>query len=121
MTEAARTQQHMSALSRLVFQGYAGDFASPAANLEPLYSDLHYVSSLSESDLADFLRLAEIHHVTVRALQVLHSAAAAQSDSKVLNWCGASLAAERKRIAYAVEALQPVCKALELAKCRVTV
>ena len=113
--------QHLAALSRLMFQGYAGDFNKPLANLAPVYPDLEYVSALSEAERADFLRIANTHHVSVRALQVLESAAATLGNASVADWCQSELAIERSRIAHAVDFLAPICGALESAGCRVTV
>jgi hypothetical protein len=114
-TEAQRADQNIATLSRLVFRGYAGDFAAPMANLEGIASDLEYVAGLGEQEFSEFLHLADIHHVTVRALQVLQKAAAAQANAAMVERCEIVLAAERGRIAHAIGFLAPICEALEAA------
>jgi hypothetical protein len=120
-TETQHASQNMATLSRLMFRGYSGDFAMPAANLEEIYRDLDYVSQLDEKEFANFLHLADIHHVTVRALQVLQNAANARSNSEIASRWEDVLSAERSRIAHAVEFLAPVCRALEEAGAQTSV
>ena len=119
--ETQRASQNMATLSRLMIRGYAGGFATPSANLEDIYPDLSYVSQLNEQGFADFLHLADIHHVTIRALQVLQNAAITHGNNGMVNRCETVLAAERTRIAHAVEFLAPVCRALEDAGSRTCV
>ena len=70
------TQQHMDALSRIVFRGYSDDFASLMKNLEiDLFRTLNTSPQLTDDGRSSFLRLADMHHVTVRALQVLEKSA----------------------------------------------
>ncbi|OLB84580.1 MAG: hypothetical protein AUI17_07010 [Acidobacteriales bacterium 13_2_20CM_2_55_5] len=73
--ELSRTHQYLEILSRLMFRGYSTGFQTPAPNLEAVYPDVEYISTLNDIELADFLRVADIHHVTVRALQVVGNAA----------------------------------------------
>jgi hypothetical protein len=115
------TQQHIDALFRLVIRGYSGDFCKPLDNLESVYPDLKYVAGLPDEGRAEFLRLAGIHHVTVRALQVLKQSAIAAADNEILDWYHDSLLNERSRIDHAVQSLAPICTALETAGARVTV
>jgi hypothetical protein len=115
------TQQHMDALSRLVIRGYSGDFCKPVENLESTYPDLKYISGLANEGRDEFLRLAGIHHVTVRALQVLEKSATAVGDGNIATWCADNLANERSRIDHAVRSLAPICAALEAAGAGVTV
>jgi Uncharacterised nucleotidyltransferase len=114
-TETQRADQHMAILSRLMSRGYSGDFLAPEADLEQIYPDLEKVAGLNEPEFQEFLHLADIHHVTIRALQVLQKAAATLDHREAVQRCEDVLKAERARIAYAVEHLAPVCEALEAA------
>jgi len=115
------TDRQMAALSRLIFQGYDGDFIEPKANLESVYGELEYVASLSPEGLLEFSCSANTHHVLVRALQVLVQTAAIRGDERIRQWCRSELDRERTRIARAVEFLSPICAALEAAGCPVSV
>jgi hypothetical protein len=68
---------------------------------------------LNEEQFTGFLRLADMHHVTVRALQVVEKAGA--GNRELVGRCQTVLAPERQRIAHAVEFLAPICGALEAA------
>lgn len=114
-TKTQRADQNMAILSRLMYRGYAGDFLAPEADLEPVYPDLENVAGFSEPEFQEFLRLADIHHVTIRALQVLQKAATSRDNAEVIERCENVFQAERRRIAHAVELLAPVCQALEAA------
>lgn len=115
------TSLHIAALSRLIFQGYDGDFTQPNADLGSVYSELEYVSSLSADGLGKFRDSANTHHVLVRALQVLEQSATFRGDGQIREWCQSELARERARIAHAVECLVPITRALEKAACPVCV
>src|SRR5438132_7611440 len=82
--ELSRTHQYLEILSRLMFRGYSTGFQTPAPNLEAVYPDVEYISTLNDIELADFLRVADIHHVTVRALQVVANAASTLGHPRVL-------------------------------------
>jgi hypothetical protein len=114
-TETQPADQNMAILSRLMSRGYSGDFLAPAADLEQIYPDLENVAGLNEKNFQEFLHLADIHHVTIRALQVLQKAATSRNHSEGVQRCENVLKAERSRIAHAVELLAPVCEALEAA------
>lgn len=113
--------KHLATLARLMFQGYAGDFAHSAPNPEPIYPDLAYVSSLNESERAAFLKTADMHHVLVRSLLVLQKAAARQGYSPFSKWCADALNTEQARVRNALELLEPICNALQAAGCAVVV
>jgi len=68
--------RHMEVLSKLMFQGYGADFSTPKENLDSLRPDLEEIFGMSEERFGEFLKLADTHHVTVRALNVLRKAAA---------------------------------------------
>lgn len=103
----------MDALSRILFRGYSNDFSVPNKNLESIGAEIKYVAQLTDDGRSDFLRLANIHHVTVRALQVLEQSEAILKNDELCEWCGSALSHERARINHAIENLLPICTALE--------
>jgi hypothetical protein len=111
----------MDLLSRLMFQGYGADFSSPNTNLESLRPDLDGIFQMSRQRFGEFLKLADTHHVTMRALRVLERAATQQQKTQVLHWCQEALAAERLRITSAVEWLRVIVHALQDCGCPVSV
>jgi Uncharacterised nucleotidyltransferase len=121
MPSEASTARYLEMLSRLVFQGYSSDFQGPVDSLDAIHPDLEYFSGLSDGELSDFLRIASKHHLLVRGLEIAKKAAQEFGQQKLVDWCEASLSAERTRIAHAVDVLAAVCKALEGAGCPVCV
>jgi hypothetical protein len=65
----------------------------------------------------EFLRLANSHHVVVRALQALRPVA----DTETRSWMDAALQDEQQRIRHALEYLESICQTLEANDCPVTV
>jgi hypothetical protein len=120
-TEVASTQRHMDALSRILFRGYSDDFCVPNTNLESINAEIEYVAQLTDDGRSGFLRLANIHHVTVRALHVLEKSEAILTNDELRAWCDTALSNERFRIDHAVETLQPICTALEASGSKVIV
>ncbi|MGH9529449.1 MAG: hypothetical protein ACRD2S_05960, partial [Terriglobales bacterium] len=80
-------QKYIDALSRLVFFGYSKDFSVPNENLEPVLPDFEYAAGLDDAGRAEFLRLADMHHVTVRALQILEKSASTLRNESLREWC----------------------------------
>jgi hypothetical protein len=80
-----------------------------------------YISALSNEELAEFIRVADLHHVTVRALRVIQKAATDLGKESLEHWSQSLLDAQRRRIEHAVRALVPICTALEAAGCSATV
>ncbi len=113
--------KHLASLSRLMFKGYSAGFESPTEDLRPVYPELECISALNENELAEFVHVADLHHVTVRALQVVEKAAACLENQSLRHWCEPLLASERQRIARAIDALAPICDALDATGCKVTV
>jgi hypothetical protein len=111
-TDSSRTASYIDILSSLLFRPAGGEASA---------IELKRVSELNQRELGDFLHLADAHHVTVRALQVLEKSASAAGDDQIRSWCATSLANERARISQAVESLVPVCAALEAAGAEVAV
>lgn len=117
-----RQAQYIETLSRLVIRAYCDNGqATVAADLAQLKRDVRFVAALEPPEWADFLALADHHHVTVRALSVLHDAANLENERRIAKWFASSLAAERARIEQAVGALDLICDALESQSCRVAV
>ena len=121
-SDNSRTAQYVDILSRLLFPGQQDGPPPTAENPANVYPLLQRVSDLSAVELADFLCLADAHHVTVRALEALgRSAAAVPGHDRIRTWCESTLAHEGARIAHAVENLVPICTALEAAGAQVAV
>src|SRR5215831_4529938 len=118
---AVSTSRYLEILSRLLFQGYCFDFQKPADNADVIRPDVEYLSGLGDAELSNLVQIADKHHVLVRALQIVQSAAQKFAGQRIVNWCEASLSRERSRIAQALETLVSVCKALEAAGCPVCV
>src|SRR5207253_5032381 len=120
-TSNNQKHKHLASLSRLMFNGYSAGFESLIEDLRPVYPELECISALNENELAEFVHVADLHHVTVRALQLVEKAAACLENQSLRHWCEPLLASERQRIARAIDALARICDALEAAGCRVTV
>src|SRR5262249_35303683 len=105
-------------LSRLVFRGYADDFISPAADLGGLSAERLPVS---QERFHSLLRLADSHHVTVRALHLLSDVSRESGLVELLQSCDNAVAAEQARIANAVEWLNAIVRCLEDSGCPVCV
>jgi hypothetical protein len=111
----------MDALSRILFRAYSDDFSVPQNNLAAIDPEIKYIPELTDDGRSEFLRLANTHHVTVRALQVLERSEAILANDKLCEWCGSALRQERSRINHAVENLLPICTALEASGAKVVV
>jgi len=101
----------MDLLARLVLRGISAD--DRCNDWKALANDFQYILSLSPPEIEALLALANTHHVTVRALNVLQQIAVPQGRQDVLNWCGECLTAEGSRIGKALAALEPICNALQ--------
>jgi hypothetical protein len=120
-TLSANGDRYINLLSSLTIRGYEGDFSSPTEDLQLLESAISQVAGLSEEQFSELLELANIHHVTVRALRVLAKLATMHDQKRVLDWCETALRSERARIWKAVEWLYAIVQALELNGCPVCV
>jgi hypothetical protein len=112
---------YVSLLSSLVIQGYDGDFANPSGDLERLDCELDRIADLSEEKFAEFLKLADMHHVGVRALRTVQALAMRRNKNRLHAWCDAALRAETSRIWKALEWLHAIVQALEMSGCPVCV
>jgi hypothetical protein len=80
---------------------------------------LTHVASLDAAQRAEFLELADSHHVVVRALRSV--AAGTQDKIGLQQWIAEALATERARIQNALRFLDRICHELEGAGCPTTV
>ncbi|HYA23705.1 MAG TPA: hypothetical protein VEF05_06065 [Terriglobales bacterium] len=120
-TAPTAPQKHIDSLSCLIFHGYAGTFEQPLDPSDPVFSQLQYVSALAPYERAEFLELAQSHHVLVRALAVLNKVAQAARNEDIANWSAAALTAERGRANNAAAKLESACHELEVQGCKVAV
>lgn len=118
---SASSARDMQLLSKLMFQGYAADSSTPKENLDGLRAELDEIFQMSEERFGEFLKLADTHHVTMRALQVVEKAAAQQQKAQIQLWCEQALKAESMRITNAVEWLRVIVHALQDSGCQVSV
>ena len=79
-----------------------------------LPDELREFSSLSDEEITRFLAVANLHHVTVRALQKM---LAFPIERQLADKLETALAAEQARIARAVGVLDSICRELENAGC----
>src|SRR5881394_1141561 len=122
MTQTStNSDAQISILSNLVIQAYSGDYAAPRAELDHLRSELDAVASFTEEQFGELLELADTHHVTVRAFQVLEQMAQKRQQKRLEDWCGDAIEAERTRIGKAVEWLYAIVQALQAAGCQTSV
>ena len=105
---------HLRALSQLTLNKQ-----EPGSSA--LREALSHVAGLDAGGRADFVHLADSHHVLVRALQAVHSLAAGTADTALIAWTETTLAAEHDRIDNALRHLDSVCRELEAARCPVVV
>ncbi len=78
------------------------------------------VSALTPEERAEFLHIADSHHVVVRALSLLVQAAALAGESDVAEWARGAVSAERTRIDHALAYLDSVVREFAEAGCPVT-
>lgn len=110
------TRQSMDLLSRLLLTTANNDESSPTkAALE------HDVRNLSREDFDEVVKLANSNHVVIRGLEVMQGLLQAVNDDRRLSWTSLALAAERARIANAVQYLDEICRAFEAERYDVTV
>ncbi len=118
---SAKGARNMELLSKLMFRGYGDDPSTPKDNLEGLQGELDEIFAMSEESFGELLKLADTHHVTMRALNVVEVAASKQGKTQVQQWCQQALRAETIRITNAVEWLRAIVDALQDSGCPVSV
>ncbi len=110
--------RHIALLSELMFHGYAEDSSSLHTDLQGLPIER---LQFNAEEFQQLLKLADTHHVTVRALRVLGNVARVANNALLEEWCEAALAKEQTRIANAVEWLNAIVQCLEDSGCPVCV
>jgi len=121
MSTQTTTQRNVDVLGRLVFRGYSNSFLIPDGDFNRVLAEYEYVAALDEKGHQDLLALADMHHVTVRALRVLEKCAAASGNENLRLWAHTAVGKELERIEKAVRFLKPVCDALNAAGANVVV
>lgn len=108
---------YVSLLSQLVIQGYGDNFSAPSFSLDHLHAELDQVAALSEEQFSDFVKIADAHHVTIRALRVLQQMATTQRKKRLHEWCAGAISMECARIARAIEWLNVIVQMLNSSHC----
>ncbi|MBV9342264.1 MAG: nucleotidyltransferase family protein [Acidobacteria bacterium] len=91
------------------------------AELSHLGGDLQKVAAMSAERFDALLKLADMHHVSVRALRVIEQLAEAARRRDVQERAKRARESERRRIWQAVEWLYAIVQALEMSGCPVAV
>ena len=97
----ASEKQHIQVLSQLVLAPAGADQA------------LAYISQLDEPRREELLAIADSHHVTMRALAVLHETAQLEDNEMVAYWSSRAIERESVRIETALAKLSEIVAALE--------
>ena len=79
--------RHIELLSELMFHGDAEDFSSLQTDLQGLPIER---LQFNAEEFQQLLKLADTHHVTVRAFRVLGDVAHAASNAQLEEWCEAA-------------------------------
>lgn len=82
---------------------------------------LAYVAGLGSGARAHLLKLADAHHVVIRALEPLEQVAVAAGAGEVAQFARAALGREHARIANGLKFLSEICRELETDGCPVAV
>lgn len=90
-------------------------------NPEKAEEAMQFASSLSASQLDEFLSISDSNHVVVRSLEPLARFAEQSGKLELANWARSSADKEYARIANALPHLHKVCDELEAAGCQTTV
>ena len=79
------------------------------------------LQSMTLDDREEFIRLADMHHVVIRALEPVKTAATAAADHELAAWADAAITKESARVTKALTFLHDICSTLEAAGCPITV
>lgn len=109
MPPVSQDKQHLHALSLLTL------------NANRAFDAHEYLASIDDAERTIFLKLADSHHVVLRALQPLEAAARKAGDAKIADWCATEIAKEKARITNAITHLKKITTELEAAGCPTTV
>jgi hypothetical protein len=102
-------KDHIRLLSQLVLNPSNADLALAA------------VSLYGEGDREHILKIADSHHVTIRAMSVLHEVARRAGEQEIARWALAAIERENSRIGTALSFLGSVVHELESNGCPVVV
>jgi hypothetical protein len=105
----SENQQHIHVLLQLTL---------PAGNADAATSR---VSSLSDEQRRELLKMAGSHHVVLRAMQPVFEQATLNGNTELAGWTAATIEKEQSRIATALRYLHEICAELEGSACPVTV
>jgi hypothetical protein len=108
-TEESRKKEIVIALSSLAM--------SPRNCVQAV----EYVRKLDQEGRAQFLDLADGHHVVLRAIEPLQKVAAEMGHADMAGWASEVIEHEHKRINNALRFLAAICQELEVAGCETTV
>src|SRR4029077_8084720 len=86
----------------------------------PSRQTLEAISALGEDGRKEFLRLLDMNHVIIRALEPVSRYAALTSDASLIMWTGRAMNAERTRVVNALSHLHEIVTELEAAGCPTT-
>ena len=90
-------------------------------NPENAQESVDAISALSPADRAPLVKLADAHHVIIRAFEPVLKSAAQKCDAELIAWTTEVLQKERARIDNALLYLHAICAELEAAGCPTTV
>jgi len=105
LTAQYPSSQSLTLLSRLLFAGREDH----AGNLSPKFDVLR----LARAQFDDLLALAQLNHVVIRGLGIIHRLALEENDAMRAAWAGQALAEERLRIENAMSYLAEICRTFD--------
>ena len=82
---------------------------------------MEYVATLDIEGRAQFLDLADGHHVVLRAMEPLRETAAQAGNADLVDWASEAIRNEHKRIDNALQFLKVICRELDAVGCDITV
>jgi len=109
MPTAPGTANPMTVLSRLLLPRRKADGVQ------------EQIANISREKFDEVVNLAQLNHVIIRALTIVHSHMRDVGDDMRAEWASAALAAEQERIKNAVLVLHAICEAFEASGSPVTV
>lgn len=114
---STQESRYLGVLSTLLF-----DSSAREGYFSPLFMEaLDFFCKVDDQELRDIFDLADSHHVTVRVIEILQSAAAQMGKAELARRLDPILSVEQKRIANALHYMNAICAAFEAAKCPITI
>jgi hypothetical protein len=117
-SDRAKESRYFALLSSLLLGDRHKEGSEPST---VFLQNIDFVAQLSDERIGELLALADVHHVTVRLIEVIQNAASQRGDRTLAGRFDAPLLVERRRIDNALQFLNRICGALERANCPVTV